>query len=66
MFMDFFLFELKLRFKSVSTYIFFLLTAFLPFFSVAAEGFGPAGGGKVHLNGPHAFVVITAKSRLVL
>jgi ABC-2 type transport system permease protein len=64
MFMDFFLFELKLRFKSVSTYIFFLLTAFLPFFSVAAEGFGPAGGGKVHLNGPHAFVVITANVML--
>ncbi len=59
MFMDFFLFELKLRFKSVSTYIFFLLTAFLPFFSVAKEGFGPVGSGKVMLNGPFAFFVTT-------
>ncbi len=64
MFMDFFLFELKLRLKSISTYIFFLLAALLPFFSVAAEGFGPAGGGKVHLNGPYAFVVITANVML--
>jgi ABC-2 type transport system permease protein len=59
MFMDFFLFELKLRFKSASTYIFFLLAAFLPFFSIAAEGFGPAGSGKVHLNSPYAILIIT-------
>jgi ABC-2 type transport system permease protein len=60
MFMDFFLFELKLRFKSVSTYIFFLVAAVLPFFSVAAQGFGPAGGGKVLLNGPFAMTLITS------
>lgn len=59
MFTDFFLFELKLRFKSVSTYVFFLLAAILPFFSVAAQGFGPAGSGKVLLNGPYAVLLIT-------
>jgi ABC-2 type transport system permease protein len=59
MFMEFFLFELKLRLKSVSTYIFFLLAAILPFFSVAAQGFGPAGSGKVLLNGPYAVFLIT-------
>src|SRR5208282_1044569 len=59
MFMDFFLLELKLRFKSVSTYIFFLLAAILPFFSVAAQGFGPAGSGKVLLNGPYAVLLVT-------
>jgi ABC-2 type transport system permease protein len=61
MFMDFFLFELKLRFKSASTYIYFLLAAFLPFFSIAAEGFGPAGSGKVLLNGPYAVLLITTQ-----
>jgi ABC-2 type transport system permease protein len=64
MFMDFFLFELKLRFKSVSTYIFFLLAAVLPFFSVATQGFGPAGSGKVNLNGPYVVVVITSNVML--
>ena len=59
MFMDFFLFELKLRLKSVSTYIFFLLAALLPFFSMAARDFGPAGGGKAFLNGPYAMLLIT-------
>lgn len=59
MFWEFFLFELKLRLKSVSTYIFFLLAAFLPFFSVAARDFGPAGVGKVLLNGPWAVLLIT-------
>jgi ABC-2 type transport system permease protein len=59
MFMEFFLFELKLRAKSVSTYIFFLMAALLPFFSVAAQNFGPIGNGKVFLNSPYAFLVIT-------
>jgi ABC-2 type transport system permease protein len=59
MFMDFFLFELKLRFKSVSTYIFFLVTAFLPFFASSTEGFGPAGSGKVFLNGPFSVLIVT-------
>src|SRR5580692_12076145 len=61
MFMDFFLFELKLRFKSISTYIFFLLASFLPFFSVAARDFGPIGSGKVFLNSPFAVLLITTQ-----
>ena len=59
MFMDFFLFELKLRLKSVSTYVFFLVTAFLPFLASSVEGFGPAGSGKVHLNGPFSVLIVT-------
>jgi ABC-2 type transport system permease protein len=61
MFKDFFLFELKLRFKSVSTYIYFLLAALLPFFSVAARDFGPTGSGKVFLNSPYAVLLITTQ-----
>ncbi|MGC2287019.1 MAG: M1 family aminopeptidase [Candidatus Acidiferrum sp.] len=61
MFKDFFLFELKLRLKSASTYIFFLLAALLPFFSIAARDFGPLGGGKVLLNGPYAVLLITTQ-----
>jgi ABC-2 type transport system permease protein len=58
MFLEFFLFELKLRFKSISTYAFFLLAGFLPFFSIATRDFGPAGVGKVLLNGPWAVLLI--------
>ncbi|MGB9467174.1 MAG: hypothetical protein WBR10_18860, partial [Candidatus Acidiferrum sp.] len=59
MFFDFLLFELKLRLKSVSTYIFFLLAALLPFFSVSTQGIGPIGSGKVFLNSPFAVLLIT-------
>jgi hypothetical protein len=52
MFLDFFLFEIKLRFKSVATYCYLGLWILLAFASVAFEGFGPAGVGKVLLNGP--------------
>jgi ABC-2 type transport system permease protein len=59
MFFDFLLFELKLRLKSVSTYVFFLLAALLPFFSVSTQGVGPIGSGKVFLNSPFAVLLIT-------
>jgi len=59
MFWDFFLFELKLRLKSISTYIFFVMVAALPFFSVSVRGFGPIPNGKVFLNGPYAFLLIS-------
>src|SRR5579883_1871666 len=58
MFLDFFLFELKLRFKSISTYVYFALWLLLAFFSVAAQDFGPVGAGKVLLNGPYATMQI--------
>jgi hypothetical protein len=56
LFWEFFTFELKLRAKSISTYIYFLLWFFFMFCCVASESFGPIGfgNGKVTLNGPYA------------
>ena len=54
MFLDFLLFEIKLRLKSVSTYCYFGLWTLLTFLCVAAEDFGPLGAGKILLNGPFA------------
>ena len=54
MFLSFLLFEIKLRLKSVSTYCFMGLWIALAFTAIAATGFGPAGTGKVLLNGPYA------------
>jgi ABC-2 type transport system permease protein len=52
----FFWFELKLRLRSVSTYIFFLIPFLMMFFSVSVEDFGPVGPGKVLVNGPYALI----------
>src|SRR5271169_1197615 len=57
MFWTFFWFELKLRLRSVSTYIFFLIPFAMMFFSVSVSDFGPIGPGKVLLNGPYALLV---------
>jgi ABC-2 type transport system permease protein len=56
MFREFFTFELKYRFKSISTYIYFALWFMFNFLDVASENFGPIGNanGKVLLNGPYA------------
>jgi ABC-2 type transport system permease protein len=56
MFWEFFTFELKLRAKSISTYVYFLIWTMFSFFCVASESFGPVGAanGKVLLNGPYA------------
>ena len=56
MFWEFFTFELKFRFKSISTYIYFLLWFTFNFLDVASENFGPVGNsnGKILLNGPYA------------
>jgi ABC-2 type transport system permease protein len=54
MFWTFFWFELKLRFRSISTYLFFMIPFLLIFFSVSVEDFGPIGPGKVLINGPYA------------
>ena len=56
MFWEFFAFELKFRFKSLSTYIYFALWFAFSFLTIASEGFGPVGNsnGKVLLNGPYA------------
>ncbi len=56
MFWEFFTFELRLRRKSVSTYVYFLLWFVFSFLCIASENFGPVsfGNGKVLLNGPYA------------
>jgi len=56
LFWEFFTFELKFRFKSISTYVYFGLWLFFSFLCVASESFGPVGGsnGKVLLNGAFA------------
>src|SRR5580693_7782752 len=56
LFWEFFTFELKFRFKSLSTYMYFLLWLMFSFFCVASESFGPIGGGngKVVLNSAYA------------
>ena len=56
MFWEFFTFELKFRFKSISTYIYFLIWFTFNFLCVASESFGPIGNtnGKILLNGPYA------------
>ncbi len=56
MFWEFFTFELKFRFKSPSTYVYFAVWFAFNFLNVASENFGPVGNsnGKVLLNGPYA------------
>jgi ABC-2 type transport system permease protein len=56
MFWTFFWFELKLRFRGISTYIFFFIPFMMMFFSVSVEDFGPVGPGKVLINGPYALL----------
>ena len=59
MFWEFFTFELKLRFKSVSTYVYFALWFAYSFLCIASESFGPIGAsnGKVLLNGPYGNIL---------
>src|SRR5215813_8418362 len=59
LFWEFFTFELKFRFKSISTYIYFFVWLMFSFLCVASESFGPIGSsnGKVLLNGPFATTV---------
>ena len=56
LFWEFFTFELKFRFKSISTYVYFLIWLAFSFLSVASESFGPIGNsnGKILLNGPYS------------
>ena len=56
MFWTFFRFELKLRFRSISTYIFFLIPCLVMFFAVSVADFGPVPPGKILLNGPWALL----------
>lgn len=54
MFLDFFFFELKLRFKSASTYCYLGLWTVLTFLFTGVEDWGPIPAGKILLNGPFA------------
>jgi ABC-2 type transport system permease protein len=56
LFWEFFTFELKFRFKSLSTYVYFLLWLMFSFFCVASESFGFIGStnGKILLNCAYA------------
>ena len=55
-FLEFCFFELKFRFKSISTWVYFLAWFLFAFLSVASESFGPIGfnNGKVLLNSAYA------------
>jgi ABC-2 type transport system permease protein len=57
-FLEFFLFELKFRLKSLSTYVYFTLWFFLSFFSIAAEDFINVGNDKILLNGPFSNTIL--------
>ncbi|MGA7158127.1 MAG: M1 family aminopeptidase [Acidobacteriaceae bacterium] len=57
-FWEFFTFELKLRAKSVSTYVYFALWFFLSFCCIAVQDFVNTGNDKVLLNGPLSTSVI--------
>ena len=56
LFWEFFTFELRYRFKSISTYVYFLVWLTFAFLSVASESFGPVGSsnGKVLLNSAYS------------
>ncbi len=56
LFLTFFLFELKLRAKSVSTYVYFAAFFALSFMGVALEDWSFIGPGHVLLNGPLATI----------
>ena len=70
MFMNFFTLEMKIRFRSISTYVFFLIPFLMMFFTVSVHDFGPVGSGKVNVNGPFAltqsFTVLTAFGSILI
>jgi ABC-2 type transport system permease protein len=58
LFWEFFIFELKFRLKSLSTYVYFALWFFLSFLAIAAEDFINTGNGKQLLNGPFSTTIL--------
>jgi ABC-2 type transport system permease protein len=58
LFWEFFSLELRLRFKSVSTYVYFALWFSLAFLSIAAQDFLNTGNDKILLNGPFATSIL--------
>ncbi len=58
LFWEFFLFELKYRLKSLSTYVYFAMWFLLSYFAIAAEDFINTGNGKQLLNGPFSTSIL--------
>jgi ABC-type transport system involved in multi-copper enzyme maturation permease subunit len=58
MFWEFFIFELKFRLKSVSSYVYFVLWFFVSFLCIAAEDFLNTGNDKILLNGPFSTTLL--------
>ena len=58
LFWEFFIFELKFRLKSLSTYVYFVLWFLLSFLAIAAEDFISTGNGKQLLNGPFSNTIL--------
>ena len=56
LFWEIFSFELRFRFKSLSTYVYFVLWLAFSFLSIASESFGPIGNsnGKILLNSAYS------------
>jgi ABC-2 type transport system permease protein len=57
-FWEFFTFELKLRAKSLSTYVYFALFFSLGFMAIAVDDFFNTGNDKVFLNGPSSTSIL--------
>jgi len=57
-FWEFFTFELKLRAKSLSTYVYFALFFSLAFMAIAVDDFFSTGNDKVFLNGPSSTSIL--------
>src|SRR5271154_1371461 len=58
LFWEFFIFELKFRLKSLSTYVYFVLWFLLSFLAIAAEDFITTGNGKQLMNGPFSTTIL--------
>jgi ABC-2 type transport system permease protein len=58
LFWEFFSFEIKLRLKSVSTYVYFGLWFLISFLSIAAQDFLNPGNDKILLNGPFSTSIL--------
>ena len=58
LFWEFFVFELKIRIKSLSTWVYFGTWFLLSFLAIAAEDFISTGNGKQLLNGPYSTTVL--------
>jgi ABC-2 type transport system permease protein len=58
LFWEFFSFEIKLRLKSASTYVYFGIWFLISFLSIAAQDFLNPGNDKILLNGPFSTSIL--------